>query len=280
MQDNSDTTISITYSIDNKDSTQDSIFKVNTALQTVVIADTSEFGEALFIDGRLQSTKADEYIYHEMMVHSLLVGLKSRKKILILGGSEGCIIREVLKWEDVETVTQVDWDKELVDLFKTKYSSWNSGAYQDNRVKVVHEDAEKFLWMDLNKYDAIFMDLFDPSEENLPKYKNIIQLILPHLHNEGGFAMNAGSVSPLKEELCEKIADWLLNFTVYRDAMHIEVPSYIQQWCLLFGFPKRWSEEIFLNKVPKCKRFTIESMRRAFRWEKDYSNSLTQFWKN
>jgi len=275
MQDNSDNTMSITYAMNN-----DTVLKLNTALQTVVIADTKEFGEALFINGRLQSTKADEYIYHEMMVHSLLAGLKTRKNILILGGSEGCTIREVLKWQDVESVRQVDWDKELVDLFKTQYSSWNSGVYQDKRVEVVYEDAEKFLWMDLNKYDAIFMDLFDPDDENLTKYKNIIQLIIPHLNNEGGFAINAGPISPLKEGLCERIADWISNYTEYRNAMHIEVPSYIQQWCLLFGLPKRWSEEIFLNKIPECKRFTIESMQRAFRWEKDYSNSLRQFWKN
>ena len=122
-------------------------------------------GTMLFIDDQHQSTLEDEYIYHETFVHSLMWRLPSRKRVLLLGGAEGCLAREVLRWHNVETVVQVDWDKSLVDFFRLpEQAEWNHGVYEDPRLTVVHEDAQ--VW--LNHYsgepfDAIFIDLLDPS---------------------------------------------------------------------------------------------------------------------
>lgn len=64
-----------------------------------------------------------------MLVHSLLAGLPQRKRVLILGGAEGCTLREVLKYKDVEAVVMVDWDEALCDYFKVSGSiQWNQGA--------------------------------------------------------------------------------------------------------------------------------------------------------
>jgi spermidine synthase len=103
-------------------------------------------GTMLFIDGQHQSTLEDEYMYHETFVHRLMWHLPSRKRVLILGGAEGCLAREVLRWNDVEEVVQVDWDKSLVDFFRQpEQAQWNNGIYEDRRLTVVHEDANVFL---------------------------------------------------------------------------------------------------------------------------------------
>ena len=82
----------------------------------------------LYIDDVLQSDIRDEYIYHEALVHPAMSHTLSRERVLILGGSEGCTAREVLKWNDVRSVTQVDWDEQLCDAFYTRFD-WNDSAY-------------------------------------------------------------------------------------------------------------------------------------------------------
>jgi spermidine synthase len=113
--------------------------------------------ELLFIDNQLQSSKDDEAIYHEFFVHSLMIGSKKGSKVLILGGSEGCMLREVLKWKDIESVVQVDWDESLTDYFKDKGSSWNNNSYADSRVSIVNDDALEWLKNCDTTFDCIFI---------------------------------------------------------------------------------------------------------------------------
>ena len=120
--------------------------KYITKKQTFIIADTLGFGESLFIDDELQSTMADEAIYHSALVHGAAAACRFEsggpKNVLIIGGGEGCTIREVLKYSTIESVDQVDWDEELVTYFRATDGGrkWNGGAYEDPRVRVSFED--------------------------------------------------------------------------------------------------------------------------------------------
>ncbi len=246
--------------------------------QKIVIAKTVGFGEALFLDNHIQSCTADEYIYHEMMAHSLLLGLKKRKRILVLGSAEGCLLREILKWNDVEEVDLVDWDETLVKLFQGPYRHWNDGAFEDPRVRVYCEDAMAFLQNTEKKYDAIFLDLLDPTEGNLPFLLALIHDCKCHLEKEGGLIVNGGSVVPGKANFCQKVAHYLAIFPEWkRFAMHIEVPSFIQQWCLLLLVPESWGADVCLQKFWfRTRRFTQESLQRAISWEKDFAEWLRE----
>ncbi|MCK4495608.1 MAG: polyamine aminopropyltransferase, partial [Candidatus Aminicenantes bacterium] len=73
-------------------------------------------GKVLFLDEKIQSAQIDEYIYHESLVHPVLITHPSPQRVLVIGGGEGATIREVLRHECVQKITMVDIDNELVEL--------------------------------------------------------------------------------------------------------------------------------------------------------------------
>ena len=130
-----------------------------TSLQTWKLLQTDDKDELLFIEGQHQSTKSDEHIYHETFVHSLLAGISNPRKVLILGGAEGCMVREVLKWNSVHYSKQIDWDASLVNYFKTDGWAWNGGVYENPKVHVECVEALGWLKQTNEMFDAIFIDL-------------------------------------------------------------------------------------------------------------------------
>ena len=254
ITDSSDPNLLISYKIDK------TLYDKNTEKQHVKIVKTVLYGEALFINGVLQSTQKDEYIYHETMVHTLLSGMPNAKKVLVIGGSEGCLCREILKYSNIEEIVQVDWDSELVGLFKTEFAHWNNNIYANKKIKLVFEDALEFL-KNRTIYDAIFIDLFDPEQETLDFFKEVITYSMDNLAIDGGFIVNVGSVSPIRSGCAEIIADWLKSIWLIRLAVHIHVPSFIQEWCFLSCMPIQW----------------YSAKRHDTNWSKGYSNSLKDF---
>lgn len=242
-------------------------------------------GTMLFIDNQHQSTLEDEYIYHETFVHSLMWRLPSRKRVLLLGGAEGCLAREVLRWRDVETVVQVDWDKSLVDFFRLpEQAEWNHGAYEDPRLTVVHEDAR--VW--LNHYsgepfDAIFVDLLDPSSpEELHFLTTIVNMCKTHLCPQGGLSCNVGQVSPIKRTFGTHVAESFQTLFqapyFYRTVKKVFVPSYLGEWCFCMVIPYAWSRGHTIPLVPAgLKRNAEQYTFRQENWSSDYPLIFREF---
>ena len=83
--------------------------------QTYEVFETTAFGRVLLVDGLLQCSQFDEYVYHESLVHPALVAHGCPRQVMILGGGEGCTLREVLKNPHVTSATMVDIDKPVVE---------------------------------------------------------------------------------------------------------------------------------------------------------------------
>ncbi|MGW6951882.1 polyamine aminopropyltransferase [Streptomyces xanthophaeus] len=118
----------------------------------------------LYLDGRLRVSGYDEYRYHEALVHPAMTGPHAR--VLVLGGGDGLAAREVLRYQDVASVTVVELDPGVVRLARTDpmLSALNAGAYEDPRLAVVTQDA--FRWLRgpgaRDRFDVIVSDLPDP----------------------------------------------------------------------------------------------------------------------
>lgn len=241
-------------------------------------------GTMLFIDGQHQSTLEDEYIYHETFVHKLMWRLPSRKRVLILGGAEGCLAREVLRWHDVETVIQVDWDKSLVDFFRQKEQiQWNHGVYTDHRFTVIHEDAKLYLNQTLEPFDAIFIDLLDPST---PEECNFLTTILKqcklHLSIHGGLSCNIGQVIPSKRTVGTYVAEsFYTEFAAphfSRAIAKVFVPSYLGEWCFCMAIPHAFQYEHTIPSLPTgLRRDCKEYVYREPTWTSDYPLILQKF---
>jgi spermidine synthase len=137
----------------------------HTRFQHVEIAETRPYGLALFLDGAPQSAMADEFVYHEALVHPALLAHPAPKHVLIAGGGEGATLREVLRHPSVERATMVDIDGELVELVRAHLAPMHRGALDDPRADVVIGDALAYLREHDARYDAIVIDLVDPSDD-------------------------------------------------------------------------------------------------------------------
>jgi len=144
------------------------IYEKQTRYQKIVVTQwKNDFW--LFLNGSIQFSTFDEERYHEPLVHPAMTLAKERKDILILGGGDGLAVREVLKYPDVEKVTLVDLDPAMTQLAQTHevFLKANRGSLNQPRVKVVNEDALKYLRDQDQYYDVILVDLPDPKTASL-----------------------------------------------------------------------------------------------------------------
>lgn len=203
-----------------------------TAKQDVKILDTIAFGKTLFIDGVLQSSLMDEEIYHRKLVHPALGHTPDAKSVCILGGGEGATAREVLKYKNIESITMIDWDQELVEYFRDKEPAWHKGALLDPRVILEHSDIFKVL-NEPRKYDIILVDLTDPEFEN-PAWEELFMKLPQWLHPKGVLVANCGGVLPWDITAPEKVLKCLLNnpanleMSTYK--YKVFVPSFGREW--------------------------------------------------
>lgn len=145
----------------------ETLFAGRTQYQEVHVVQSPVYGKILFLDDDIQSAQADEYIYHEILVHPALASLpRPARRVLILGGGEGATLREVLRHRTVERVVMVDLDGELVDICKAHMPEWAEGAFEDPRLELRNEDARAYLETCTESFDAIIHDLPQPLEES------------------------------------------------------------------------------------------------------------------
>lgn len=128
----------------------------------LIIFRNEEFGTVMALDGIIQTTERDEFIYHEMLTHTPLFAHGAAKRVLIIGGGDGGILREVLKHPEVEHVTQVEIDQSVIDMCKTYLPNHSNGAFDDPRANIVIADGIEYVCETQDKFDVIISDCTDP----------------------------------------------------------------------------------------------------------------------
>jgi len=131
------------------------------AFQKIEVFDTYGFGRVLVLGGCVVLAERDEFIYHEMMVHPAMLMHSRPGRVCIIGGGDGGALREVLKHEQVESVTVVDIDGLVVQAAKNHFPTLR-GGFGDPRAQVVIEDGGRFLEKSSDAYDVIVVDSYDP----------------------------------------------------------------------------------------------------------------------
>ena len=142
------------------------IVETQTKFQHVEIMETASYGKLLVLDGRIQSSQADEFIYHEALVHpGMLATAEPPRSALVIGGGEGATLRETLRYRSLTRAVMVDIDGEVVELCKKHLAEMHRGAFEDPRTDVRHEDARAYLEKTGERFDFISVDLVEPLEE-------------------------------------------------------------------------------------------------------------------
>ena len=104
------------------------LYSGHSAYQAIEVIKTRSFGTCLVLDGKIQSSEADEFVYHEALVQPVMVTHPFPRSVLVAGGGEGATLREVLRHLSVEKATMVDLDDEVVKVCRQYLPSFSAGA--------------------------------------------------------------------------------------------------------------------------------------------------------
>jgi spermidine synthase len=132
-----------------------------TQYQEMALIETKQFGRMLVLDGTVQTTIEDEFVYHEMITHIPLFTHANPKRTLVIGGGDGGAIREILKHPSIEKAVLVEIDGRVVEVSK-KYLPEISCALEDKRVEVNIADGIKYVQEHRKEFDVILVDSTDP----------------------------------------------------------------------------------------------------------------------
>lgn len=209
-----------------------------TEYQKILLVEFERFGKGLIIDGKVQSTLYDEYIYHELLVHPLLLSLENPPSdVLILGGGEGATLREVLKYKSVKKVTMVDIDSKVIEFARKYLNEWHQGAFDDPRTNLIIGDGYKFIHETNEKYDAIILDLTDPikGSTSYKLYtKEFYEDLKSILNNKGGIVTQATSPS-FSLEVFVTIYNTIKEVFGKASAAYTYMASYDGLWGFVYG---------------------------------------------
>jgi spermidine synthase len=225
---------------------------IQTKFQQMAIVDSLRFGRCLILDGKVQSSESDEYIYHEALVHPGMIAHPAPRNIMVVGGGEGATIREILKHPGVEHVVMVDIDEEVVDSCKKYLPTWHMGAFDDPRVEVLCFDARKYLEETSNRFDVIIIDITEPLEGG-PAYllftKEFYQTVYQRLTNDGVLIVQSGSAAN-NDLLCfSSIYKTLRTVFPTVRACHTFIPSIALLWGFTVSFVNKNRDVLSGNEL-------------------------------
>jgi spermidine synthase len=170
--------------------------------QKISILDTYQFGKVLVLDGVVQTTERDEFIYHEMLTHLPMLSHPNPERVLIIGGGDGGILREVLKYP-VKEVFLVEIDEKVIEFSKTHLSAICRNSFNDRRANIIIDDGVNFVKKGKGKFDVLIVDSSDPAGPakvlfSSKFYSDVFNILS---HDYGIFAQQTGSSFLQREEL-------------------------------------------------------------------------------
>ncbi|UCC60569.1 MAG: polyamine aminopropyltransferase [Dehalococcoidia bacterium] len=214
-------------------SISDIIYNGMTKYQSVQVIDTPGFGKCLILDGKIQCSESDEFIYHEALVHPPMITHPGPETVFIAGGGEGATLREVLAHSSVKRVVMVDIDRQVVDLCRKYLPSLSQGAFEDGRVELLHVDALKYLEDTKENFDVVIIDLTEPLEEG-PSYllytREFYQGLKDKLTPDGLIALQSGSTSMIIAFGFTAVANTLGTAFSIVAPYQTEIPSFGGTW--------------------------------------------------
>ena len=210
-------------------------FEVNETLcrhhskfQDIAIYTNDALGKVLVLDGIVQITTSDEFIYQEMMAHVPSFSHQNPENVLIIGGGDGGILREVLRHKTIKKAVMVEIDQLVIDLC-IKYMpeiNHNGQVYQDPRSELLVQDASEFVKDTSYKFDVVIIDSTDPvgpGEKLFTKefYKNLSQIL-----NPDAFLSTQGGVPFFQKGEVASTLNSLAQTGLRTSCYHAAIPTY------------------------------------------------------
>ena len=130
--------------------------------QHIAVFENERFGRLFALNGFIQLSTADEFIYHEMVTHVPLFEHPAPRRVLVIGGGDGGVIREALRHERVESVTLVEIERDVIEFSKKWFPTVSGGAFEHEKLTLEIADGAQFVQDASREYDVIIVDSTDP----------------------------------------------------------------------------------------------------------------------
>ena len=208
------------------------VFSAQSEIQRIDVLESKEFGKILVVDGDLMLTEKDEFIYHEMMTHVPLLAHGHAKHVLIIGGGDGAMLREVTRHKNVESITMVEIDAGVVSFCRLYLPNHNAGSYDDPRFKLVIDDGVNFVNQTNQTFDVIISDCTDPIGPGESLFTSAFYEGCKRCLNPGGIFVAQNGVCFLQQEEAigshRKLSHYFNDVGFYQAAIPTLLPQFGQ----------------------------------------------------
>jgi len=214
-------------------SVKEVIYSGQSEFQSIDIINTGSFGICLILDGKIQSSEKDEFIYHEALVHPVMLTHPEPEKVFIAGGGEGCTLREVLAHKTVKKVVMVDIDKEVINTCQRFLPSFHQNSFDDSRAELHFTDARKYLEGSKDSFDIIIIDLPDPLAQGPARLlytQEFYQIVKQRLEPDGSISVQAESAGWTDLQNFTAIANTLKTVFPVVCLYRTHIPSFADEW--------------------------------------------------
>ena len=244
------------------------VIEKNSLYQNILIFDSKYFGRVMTLDKVVQITEHDHHGYSEMLTHVPILSHGNIKKVLIIGGGDGAIAAEVLKYKEIQEISICEIDEEVINLSKIYLKKINKGSLNNSRVNIIIKDASKLIENKdfKNYFDLIIADRPDPigPGKNLFKikfYENIKNIL-----SERGIAVFQTGVPFFQKKELKITNQYLKNTFKLSGAYLTVVPTYIGGYMALTWASKKtdMSKNISINKNLNTEYYTSDIHRASF----------------
>ena len=203
------------------------IMEEHSSVQDLVVFENARFGTVLALDGIVQTTQADEFVYHEMLAHVPLIAHGKPEQVLIIGGGDGGMLREVSRHKNIQRIVMVEIDGSVVEFSKKYLPTLSNGAFDDSRFQLIIADGAKFVKETQDRFDVIICDSTDPigpaevlfTKEFYGDCKNILK--------KGGIFVNQNGVPFLQSSEVQNTYERRKPFFTDTSFYVAAVPTYV-----------------------------------------------------
>ena len=203
-------------------------FEHRTDLQHLLIFKNPRFGRVMALDGVVQTTQVDEFIYHEMLTHVPILAHGNVQKVLIIGGGDGGILREVLRHKGIKRVVQVEIDNAVIEMSKKYLPTHSNGAFDnDSRAEIIIDDGIRYVKTASEKFDVIISDSTDPLGPGEVLFTESFYAHCQRCLTPGGVLVTQNGVAFMQTDEVKTTADRLSKLFKDWHFYSAAVPTYI-----------------------------------------------------
>ena len=201
------------------------LYHQKSKFQDVLVFDSETHGRVLVLDGVIQCTERDEYSYQEMISHVPLFSHPNPERVLVIGGGDGGVLREIARHPCVKDIVICELDDDVINVSK-KYIPFMAKGYDDPRVKVHVKDGAKFMEENQSSFDVIITDSSDPVGPACVLFETPFYRAMHGALRDGGIICTQGECVWLHVDLIRPLVDAITPLFKTVEYAYCTIPSY------------------------------------------------------